>query len=122
MNFKSVFHNITEKVTETVNHFQGTVYDILNREKVNVNDLANFIKDHPITNKITKKLLDITLNDYKLSINDVQFLMETRGEGDTEKVLSVTVVNNSKLIVKYRSYDPASSKGLKISFPEFITT
>lgn len=112
MDFKSLFHTITDKVKEAVNQLQG------NNDKLSLVDLASFIKNDSNTIKTSRHLLGIDLHEYTLTENDVDFLLETKGKVP-EKILSLTVLNDGKALLKYRSYEPKASLD-SISLPESI--
>lgn len=102
LDFRSIFHTITDKVKEAVQHFQG------NNDKFSLTELASFIKNDSNTIKTSRHLLGINLHEYTLTENDVQYLLETKGKSP-EKILSLSVLKDGKSLIKYRSYEPKTS-------------
>lgn len=112
MDFKSIFHTITDKVKEAVHHLQGS------NDKITVVELASFIKKDSNTIKMSRQLLGIDLHEYSLSENGVNFILETKGKSP-EKILSLTVLKDGKTLIKYRSYEKPTSD-LTIPLQELI--
>ncbi len=112
MDFKSLFHTITDKVKETVHQLQG------NNDNFSLVDLASFIKNDSNTIKSSRHLLGIDLHEYTLTENGVKFLLETKGKVP-EKILSLTILKDGRALIKHRSYDLKASSDL-ISLPESI--
>lgn len=113
LDFKTIFHTITDKVKEAVHHLQG------NNNKFSLVELASFIKNDSNTIKTSRHLLGIDLHEYTLTENDVHFLLETKGKSP-EKILSLSVLKEGKALIKYRSYEPKMSSDMMISIPEII--
>ncbi|HHW37049.1 MAG TPA: hypothetical protein GXX18_07415 [Bacillales bacterium] len=108
MDFKSLFHTITDKVKDAVHHLQGS------KDKFSLVELASFIKNDSNTIKTSRQLLGIDLHEYTLTKNDIQFILESKGKL-TEKILSLTVTKEGKTLIKYRSYEHKVSTDMMIT-------
>lgn len=81
-------------------NLKGTYYQIADIPNASVNELAQYIENHPHTKLEQKTLLGITYKFYRLKTDESSFYLET----NDFRILQLDGYLNGKQIVSYRSY------------------
>ncbi|PFA62984.1 hypothetical protein CN378_18260 [Bacillus sp. AFS015802] len=81
-------------------NMKETYYSIADIPSSSVQELADFIQEHPDTQEITKHLLGNTYTFFTLDLNEYHFYLETRAG----RILQLDGSLHGKTIVSYRSY------------------
>lgn len=116
MDIKSIISTLTEKITGSLKQIQDTVSTYLHSEKITISDLAAFIKEDSNTIKTSRHLLGLDFNQYELTAGQLHFVLETKGKLK-EKILALTLINQGRAIIKYRSYDQNATTNKTVSIP-----
>jgi hypothetical protein len=96
---KSLFEKLSDKahsILETLNEFI--------HKGVTVQEIAEMVKNHENVRKMSKTLLGITYDFYKLQIQDLTFILEVR-KGVIERILFLKVHSSDQVVMTYRSYE-----------------
>lgn len=97
-------NKIKDKALTAVNKLKAnikeTYYNIADIPSASVQQLADFIRNHPDTETAKKELLGVAYTFYKLKLSDEYFYMETT----PSRILQLDGFSNGKQFVSYRSY------------------
>lgn len=100
-------NKLKDKTLSAVNKLKAnikeTFFHLADIPSVTVNQLADFIQQHPDTQVTRKELLGIAYTFYRLKINEDHFYMET----NHSRILQLDGFSNGKPFVSYRSYRDA---------------
>ncbi|OIJ18735.1 hypothetical protein BKP45_15740 [Anaerobacillus alkalidiazotrophicus] len=99
-----IFHMFTVAAHSVIE----TIDEIIHKG-VTVKEIADMIKNHEYTRKISKTLLGVTFEFYSLKINNLSFHLEVR-KGIIDHVLYLNIHTAEHVVLTYRSYE----EGLKL--------
>ncbi|MCM3665003.1 hypothetical protein M3204_11345 [Mesobacillus subterraneus] len=115
-------NNFINKAKMTLNqaygHAKETIYSVTGTSSASVQQIADFIKNHPDT-KVTKNhFLGVTLSFYQLQQGDMKYYLET----NNSKILQLDVHSLNQSVVAYRSYRDQLSLDTPVKFPDLHST
>lgn len=111
-----------EKAKETLNQAYGQAktafYSITSTPSASVEQIAQYVMEHP-DNKVTRKnYLGVTLSFYELVQGQMKYYLETNGS----KILQLDVHSNYHSVIAYRSYKDHLSLNTPVKFPDLKQT
>ncbi|MBY0120440.1 hypothetical protein [Bacillus sp. S/N-304-OC-R1] len=104
---KTTLHSTSALVKERIFTLTGT-------SSTTVVQLADFIRNHPDTQKWRKELLGRAIQFYELKKDGVRYYLECRGS----YILQLDVQSENTPVVSYRSYRDHYALNTPIKFPE----
>jgi hypothetical protein len=87
-------------MSKVKDNMKGTYYSIADIPSSSVQELADFVQQHPDTQEIKKDLLGHTFTFFRLNMETYHFYLETKAE----RILQLDGSLNGKRFVSYRSY------------------
>ncbi|CAM4013883.1 hypothetical protein [Mesobacillus thioparans] len=113
---KTVNHFL-EKAKNTLNqaysNAKETFYSITSTPSASVQEIANYVMNHPDTNVIRKHYLGLTLSFHELTQGPIKYYLETNGH----KLLQLDVRSDQHSVITYRSYRDHLSLNTPVRFP-----
>jgi hypothetical protein len=111
-------NNFINKAKLTLNqaygHAKETIYSMTGTSSATVQQIADFIKNHPETKEIKKHFLGVTLSFYELRQGGMKYYLET----NNSKILQLDVHSLNQSVVAYRSYRDQLSLDTPVKFPD----
>lgn len=102
-------------IGQAIEYVKDKMTSIFGTHSVTVQQLAEYIRNHPETKVETKELLGLTFSFYQLEKEKVHFYIVMKGS----YILQIDVQSLDHAIVSYRSY--RDSLYAPIKFPDSLT-
>ena len=111
-------NNFINKAKLTLNQAYGqakeTVYSMTGTSSASVQQIAEYIMNHPDARVVEKHFLGTTLSFYKLEQGATKYYLET----NKSKILQLDAHSHNHNIVSYRSYRDHLSLNTPVRFPD----
>lgn len=115
-------NNFINKAKQTLNQAYGqakeTVYSMTGTSSASVQQIAEYIMNHPDAKMVEKHYLGATLSFYELVQGATRYYLET----NKSKILQLDVHSHNQTIVSYRSYRDHLSLNTPVRFPDIPPT
>jgi hypothetical protein len=112
------FNNLLNKAKMTFSqafgHAKETLYSITGTSSATVQQIADFVRNHPDAKAVKKEYLGVTLSFYELTQGDMKYYLET----NNAKILQLDVHFHHHTVIAYRSYRDNLSLNTPVKFPD----
>ena len=111
-------NNFINKAKLTLNqafgHAKETIYSMTGTTSASVQQISEYIMNHPDTKFEKKQFLGVTLSFYELEQGPMKYYLET----NNLKILQLDVLSHNHPIVAFRSYRDYLSLTTPVKFPD----
>lgn len=112
------FNNLINKAKTTLNqafgHAKETLYSVTGTSSASVQQIADYVRNHPDANVASKEYLGVTISFYELTQGDMRYYLEA----SNSKILQLDVHSHNHTVVAYRSYRDNLSINTPVRFPD----
>lgn len=112
------FNNLLNKakigLNQAFGHAKETLYSITSASSATVQQIADYVRNHPDTRITTKQYLGVTISFYELSKGEMRYYLET----NKGKILQLDVHSHNHSVIAYRSYRDQLSVNTPVKFPD----
>ena len=102
-------------LTQTADKVKERIFSLTGTPSANVQQLADYVLQHPDTKVMKKELLGFTFSFYTLDTDNMNFYLETKNS----YILQMDVTMSDERIISYRSYRDHHLLHTPIKTPEF---
>lgn len=114
ISFNNLFNKAKTTLNQAFGHAKETLYSITGTSSASIQQIADFIRNHPDAKVIKKEYLGVTLSFYELVQGEIKYYLET----NNAKILQLDVHSHNHTVVAYRSYRDNSSVNTPVKFPD----
>lgn len=118
LSFNNLFNKAKTTLNHAYSHAKETLYSITGTSSASVQQIADFVKNHPDATVVKKEYLGVTLSFYALVQGDMSYYLETKNA----KVLQLDVHSHNHTVLAYRSYRDHLSVNTPVKFPNLQNT
>ena len=97
-------NNLISKAKVALNHAFGqakeTIYSMTGTSSATVQQIADFVMNHPDTKVVKKEYIGVSLTFYELEHGLMKYYLEA----NNVKILQLDVHSNNHTVISYRSY------------------
>lgn len=115
-------NNFINKAKSTLNQAYGqakeTVYSMTGTSSASVQQIAEYIMNHPDVRVVEKHYLGATLFFYELEQGATKYYLET----NKTKILQLDALSHNQTLIAYRSYRDHLSLNTPVRFPDLPST
>ncbi|ESU33751.1 hypothetical protein G3A_04575 [Bacillus sp. 17376] len=112
------FNNLLNKAKTTLNqafgHAKETLYSITGSSSASVQQIADFVRNHPDVKVVKKEYLGVTISFFELVQGKMRYYLET----NNSKILQLDVHSHNHTVLAYRSYRDQLSVDTPVKFPD----
>ncbi|MBT2638359.1 hypothetical protein J7E37_10475 [Bacillus sp. ISL-39] len=112
------FNHLLNKAKTTFNHAFGhakeTLYSITGTSSASVQQIADYVRNHPDAKVVRKEYIGVSISFYELIQGDMRYYLELKNE----KILQLDVHSHNHTVIAYRSYRDSSSVNTPVKFPD----
>lgn len=112
------FNNLLNKakigLNQAFGHAKETLYSITSASSATVQQIADYVRNHPDTRITTKQYLGVTISFHELSKDEMRYYLET----NNGKILQLDVHSLNHSVIAYRSYRDQLSVNTPVKFPD----
>ncbi|MBT2680911.1 hypothetical protein J7E38_18120 [Bacillus sp. ISL-35] len=105
-------------LNQAYSHAKETLYSITSTPSASVQQIADYVMNHPDVKVTSKHYLGVTLSFYELEQGQMKYYLETNGP----KILQLDVHSNFHSVIAYRSYRDHLSLNTPVKFPDLNQT
>lgn len=112
------FNHLLNKAKITFNqafgHAKETFYSITGTSSASVQQIADYVRNHPDAKVVKKEYLGFTITFHELSQGEMRYYLES----NNSKILQLDVHSHNHTVVAYRSYRDNLSINTPVKFPD----
>ncbi|MBS8264226.1 hypothetical protein DYI25_07230 [Mesobacillus boroniphilus] len=112
--FNTLLNKAKKSLNQAFSHAKDTLYSITGTSSASVQQIADFVRNHPDAKVVKKEYIGITLTFYELIQGEMRYYLET----NYAKILQLDVHSHNHTVVAYRSYRDNLSVNTPVKFPD----
>lgn len=101
-------------LTQAFGHVKETIYSMTGTSTATVQQIADFIMNHPDKKVVKKQFIGVPLAFYELEQGHMKYYLET----NNKKILHLDVRSKNHTVISYRSYRDHLTLNTPVKFPD----